>query len=176
MGGVDAVAQTRPGAQARPDAPAQVRPDAPAQPRPDASTAPRSEAPAQPRQGPPHEWTFGSWTGGIFPAGDADTPACFGSPTVIFTRDIVMRVSVVDTAYRERTIETVAQTPTGLEFRFTAAAPVLGPMGARQAPDAGFGCPGGPNVLKIERRGPDELAFPGCAEFPATLKRCTASR
>ena len=88
----------------------------------------------RPAQGPPHEWTFGSWTGGIFPAGDTEGAACLGSPTVIFTRDIVMRVSVVDTAYRERTIETVAQTPTGLEFRFTAAPPVLGPMGPRAAP------------------------------------------
>src|SRR4051794_26884567 len=134
------------------------------------------DAGAQQRQGPPHEWVFGSWTGGIFPAGDAGTPACFGGPTVIFTRDIVMRVSVLDTAYRERTIETVAQTPNGLEFRFPPPAPVVGPMGARQAPDAGFGCDGGPNVLRVERKGPDEIAFPGCAEFPSTLKRCTTPK
>ena len=57
--------------------------------------------------------------GGLFPALDSDTPACLGSPTVIFTRDIVMRVSVLDTAYRQRTIETVALQPDGLEFRFT---------------------------------------------------------
>lgn len=133
------------------------------------------DADAQPRQGPPHEWTFGSWTGGIFPPGETEGAACLGSPTVIFTRDIVMRASVVDTAYRERTIETVAQTPKGLEFRFTAAPPVLGPMGPRAAPDAGFGCPGGPNVLSVERKGPDELAFPGCSEFPSTLKRCTTA-
>ena len=133
------------------------------------------DADAQTRQGPPHEWTFGSWTGGIFPAGETEGGACLGSPTVIFTRDIVMRVSVVDTAYRERTIETVAQTPNGLEFRFTAAPPVFGPMGPRAAPDAGFGCPGGPNVLRVERKGPDELAFPGCSEFPSSLKRCTTA-
>ncbi|MFZ4406554.1 MAG: hypothetical protein ACOYOH_04395 [Paracraurococcus sp.] len=130
------------------------------------------DAGAQQRQGPPHEWTFGVWTGGLFPAGDMDMPACFGAPTVIFTRDIVMRISVVDTAYRERVIETVAQTPGGLEFRFSPAAPVLGPMGARAAPDAAFGCAGGPSVLRVERRGPDEMAFPGCGEFPSTLKRC----
>lgn len=133
------------------------------------------DADAQARQGPPHEWTFGPWTGGIFPAGETEGAACLGSPTVIFTRDIVMRVSVVDTAYRERTIETVAQTPNGLEFRFIAAPPVLGPMGPRAAPDAGFGCPGGPNVLRVERKGPDELAFPGCTEFPSSLKRCTTA-
>jgi len=131
------------------------------------------DAAAQQRQGPPHEWTFGAWTGGLFPPGDTDTPACMGGPIVIFTRDIVMRISVVDTAYRERVIETVAQTPGGLEFRFSAAPPVLGPMGPRAAPDAGFGCPGGPNVLRVERRGADEMAFAGCVEFPATLKRCS---
>lgn len=143
----------------------------------DAEAQPRSTtSPAQPRQGPPHEWVFGSWTGGIFPPGDAGTPACFGNPTVIFTRDIVMRISVLDTAYRERTIETVAEVPNGLEFRFIQAAPVLGPMGPRPAPDAGFGCPAGPNALRVERKGPDEIAFPGCAEFPSTLKRCTTAR
>jgi hypothetical protein len=40
-----------------------------------------------PRQGPPHEWVFGVWTGGIFPVGEVDPAACFGAPTVIFTRD-----------------------------------------------------------------------------------------
>lgn len=132
------------------------------------------DAGAQQRQGPPHEWTFGAWTGGLFPALDADGPSCFGSPTVIFTRDIVMRVSVLDTAYRQRTIETVALQPDGLEFRFTPLAPAGGPLGNRLPPDVGFGCGGNPNVLKVERKGPDEIAFPGCSEFPSTLKRCTA--
>ncbi|MBK1661215.1 hypothetical protein [Paracraurococcus ruber] len=131
------------------------------------------DAGAQPRQGPPHEWVFGAWTGGIFPALDADTPACFGAPTVIFTRDIVMRVSVLDTAYRQRTIETVASTPDGLEFRFTPLAPVGSPLGNRIPPDVGFGCAGNPNALTVQRKGPDEIAFPGCAEFPSPLKRCS---
>ena len=133
------------------------------------------DAGAQQRQGPPHEWTFGVWTGGIYPAGDAASPACAGSPTVIFTRDIVMRVSVLDTAYRQRTIETVAQTPDGaLEFRFSPPGPVVGALGGRVPPDAGFGCGGNPNVLRVERKGPDEIAFAGCSEFPSTLKRCTS--
>jgi hypothetical protein len=133
------------------------------------------DAGAQQRQGPPHEWTFGVWTGGLYPAGDTGTPACFGSPTVIFTRDVVMRVSVLDTAYRQRTIETVALQPDGLEFRFTPMAPVVGPLGNRMPPDAGFGCGGNPNILRVERKGPDEIAFPGCTEFPSTLKRCTTA-
>ncbi|MFC7542644.1 hypothetical protein ACFQU2_28615 [Siccirubricoccus deserti] len=100
------------------------------------------------------------------PAGDTDTPACFGSPTVIFTRDVVMRATPLDTAYRQRNIETVAVQPNGLEFRFTPAAPVMGAMGPRAANDAGFGCSGNPNLLRVERRGPDEIVFPDCSEFP----------
>ena len=133
------------------------------------------DAGAQQRQGPPHEWTFGTWTGGLFTATDTTTPACFGTPTVIFTRDVVMRVSSLDTAYRERIIETVAQRAGGLEFRFTPASPVIGALGGRMPPDIGFGCDGNPNLLRVERRGPDEIAFPDCKEFPATLKRCTTT-
>ncbi|MCO6418876.1 hypothetical protein JYK14_22330 [Siccirubricoccus sp. KC 17139] len=132
------------------------------------------DAGAQPRPGPPHEWSFGAWTGGIFPPGDGnDTPACFGSPVVIFTRDVVMRATPLDVAYRQRNIETVAGTPNGgLEFRFTPAPPVMSAIGPRPANDAGFGCEGGPNVLRVERRGPDEIVFPNCSEFPSPLKRC----
>jgi hypothetical protein len=127
---------------------------------------------AQPRPGPPHEWVFGAWTGGQYPPNDWDSLACFGSPTVIFTRDLVMRATALDTAYRQRTIETVALQPNGLEFRFTPVQPMAGPLGARMPPDVGFGCGGNPNVLRVERRGPDEIVFPGCNEFPSALRRC----
>ena len=130
------------------------------------------DAGAQQRQGPPHEWVFGVWTGGQFPPGDNDLPACFGSPTIIFTRDVVMRATALDTAYRQRTIETVALQPNGLEFRFSPISPIIGPLGPRLPPDFGFGCGNNPNVLRVERRGPDEIAFPGCNEFPSNLKRC----
>ena len=76
------------------------------------------------RPSPPHEWVFGAWTGGIFPIGEVDPAACFGSPTVIFTRDVVMRVAVLDAAYHQRAIETAATLPDGgLEFRFLPVAP-----------------------------------------------------
>ena len=127
----------------------------------------------QPRQGPPHEWMYGAWTGGQFPPGEGDSPACFGGATVIVTRDVVMRSTALDTAYRQRTIETVGQTPNGLEFRFSPAAPIVGPLGARMPTDAGFGCDGNPNLLRVERRGPNEVVFPKCSEFPSPLKRCT---
>jgi hypothetical protein len=130
------------------------------------------DAGAQQRAVPPHAWIFGAWTGGIFPPGETESPDCFGSPTVIFTRDIVLRASSVDTAYRERVIETVAQQQTGLEFRFAPAAPVMTALGPRMAPDSGFGC-ANPNALKVERSGPNEISFPNCDEFPAPLRRCT---
>jgi hypothetical protein len=120
---------------------------------------------AQPRQGPPHEWMFGSWTGGIFPAVETEGPGCFGNVTLIVTRDVIMRVSSLDLAYRQRAIETVAITPTGLEFR-------LVPLGGRVPPEVGFGCDGNPNLLRVTRNGPDEVLMTGCIEFPSTLRRC----
>jgi hypothetical protein len=121
---------------------------------------------------PPHAWVFGSWTGGIFPPTDTEGPRCTGQPTVIFTRDVVMRASPLDVPYRQRLIETVAAQPEALDFRFVPAAPQSTPFGARLPPDIGFGCPGGPNTLRVERRGPDEIVFPDCADFPSPLKRC----
>ncbi|WP_421990562.1 hypothetical protein [Roseococcus sp.] len=121
---------------------------------------------AQTRQGPPHEWMFGGWTGGIFPVVDTDGPACFGNATVIVTRDIVMRVSSLDVAFRQRAIETVAITPDGLEFRLVP----LG--GGRPIPETGFGCDGNPNLLRVVRRGENEVIFPNCGEFPGPLQRC----
>jgi len=133
-----------------------------------------ADAGAQQGSGPPHEWVLGVWTGGQFPAGDTDTQACYGAATVIFLRDVVMRSTPLDVAFRQRLIETAASTPNGLEFRFVPAQPVGGPLGARVPPDAGFGCDDNPNLLRVERRGPNEIVFPGCRDFPSPLKRCTA--
>ncbi|WP_372618232.1 hypothetical protein [Falsiroseomonas sp.] len=127
---------------------------------------------AQQRAEPPHAWVFGSWTGGIFPAGETTGARCLGQPTVIFTRDVVLRASALDVVYRQRLVETVTAGPEALEFRFVPAAPQATPFGARLPPDIGFGCPGGPNALRVERRGPDEIVFPDCDEFPSPLKRC----
>lgn len=123
---------------------------------------------------PPHAWIFGSWTGGMFPAADTEGPRCFGQPTLIFTRDVVMRSSLVDVPYRQRLIETVAATPNGLEFRFVGAPPQMGPLGPRTPPDIGFGCSDNPNLLRVERRGEHEIVFPDCADFPSPLRRCVA--
>jgi hypothetical protein len=131
-------------------------------------------APAAAQSGPPHDWLFGSWTGGLFPPVDADSPACLRAPTVIFTSDVVLRASSLDVAYRQRTVETVGATASGVEFRFAPAIAVVSPLGARVPQDSGFGCPGGANVLRVERRGPNEIFFPGCDEFPGPLKRCSA--
>jgi hypothetical protein len=47
-------------------------------------------------------------------------------------------------------------------------------MGGRLPPDIGFGCGGSPDLLRVQRRGPDEIAFPDCTDFPSPLKRCVA--
>jgi len=127
---------------------------------------------AQNRGTPPHEWVFGSWIGGQFPPGEIAGQQCQGSATVIFPRDVVMRASALEVAYRQRIIETVALVPDGLEFRFLPPAPTGGSFGGRSPPDAGFGCDNNPNLLRVRRRGPDEIIFPGCVEFPSTLRRC----
>jgi hypothetical protein len=123
---------------------------------------------------PPHAWVFGSWTGGIFPPGDTMGARCAGQPIVIFARDVVLRASPFDVTYRQRVVETVSAAPDALEFRFLPAAPQATPFGTRVPPDAGFGCPGGPNALRVERRGPNEIVFPNCTEFPLPLRRCGA--
>jgi hypothetical protein len=126
------------------------------------------------RQVPPHAFLFGAWTGGLFPAVDASGPACLAQPSVIFTADVVMRASLTDVAYRQRLVETVSVQGNRFEFRLLPAAPVLGALGARVPPDAGFGCPGGANVLRVERRGEDQIVFPDCAEFVSPLLRCAS--
>jgi hypothetical protein len=142
-----------------------------------ALAAPLAAADAQQpqQQVAPHAWLFGSWTGGIFPAADNEGPACFAQPTVIFTRDVVMRVSVLEVPYRQRLIETVAGGPDGVEFRLAPASAAIAPLGGRLPPDSAFGC-ANPNNLRVERRGPDEIFFPDCAEFPSPLRRCVSPR
>ncbi len=124
---------------------------------------------------PPHAWVFGSWTGGIFPAGETSGPRCTGQPSVIFTRDVVMRSSMFDVSYRQRLIETVATGPDVLEFRLVPVPTQSSALGSRVPSDIGFGCPSGPNGLRVERRGPDEIVFPNCSEFPSPLVRCTGN-
>jgi hypothetical protein len=124
---------------------------------------------------PPHAWAFGSWTGGIFPAGETTGARCTGQPSVIFTRDVVLRASVFDVAYRQRLIETVQATDNVLEFRLVPVPAQSGPLGSRLPPDIGFGCAGGPNSLRVERRGPNEIVFPNCADFPSPLQRCVGN-
>jgi hypothetical protein len=122
--------------------------------------------------GPPHAWLFGTWLGGVFPPGDTRGWECFGNAVIIVTRDVVMRATSLDIAYRQRFIETAAASPDGLEIRFAPAQPVPSAFGMRMPEDAGFGCGGNPDVLIVRRLSEDEIALPGCVEFPATLRRC----
>ena len=121
---------------------------------------------------PPHAFLFGVWTGGLFPvpSGPLSPLACFAQPVVIFTKDVVMRVTLTSPFMLQREIETAAPSRAGIEMRFVGAAsggPLVG--GGPALP--GFGCDSA-DVLHVQRRGQDEITFPGCADFPNPLVRC----
>lgn len=127
---------------------------------------------------PPYAWLYGSWTGGLFPAPTALTAeTCLAQPVVIFTRDLVLRASLTEDTYTQRVIRAAQPTPEGVAFRFepsgggAAAAGLLGLPAPTQL--SGFGCPS-PDLLVVQRRGDNEIAFPGCADFPNPLVRCPA--
>lgn len=140
--------------------------------------APAGNAASPPASGPPHGWLFGSWTGGLFPAPSVVTAqACLAQPTVIFTRDVVLRASLTDPSYAERIVAT-AQTRGGeTDFVFAPAvdATASASAGLLQVappkPDPGFGCES-PDVLHVVRRSDNQIVFPGCASFPEPLVRC----
>lgn len=139
-----------------------------------ASVVPPATGPAT-AQGtnlPPHAWLFGTWTGGIFPAPNGlSNQACLSQPTVIFTRDLVLRATITDLMLTQREIETARASPQGAEFRFTSAGTGSGLLGIGPGLNAGFGCES-PDVLHVQRRGDNEIVFPGCADFPNPLVRC----
>lgn len=122
---------------------------------------------------PPHAWLFGTWTGGLFPA-PSGLSAQTCQPVAIFTRDVVMRATLLDPNPVQRVIETVRATPAGTEFRFVAVPPAPasgGLLDLAAPPTTGFGC-ADPDALVVQRRGANEIAFPGCADFPNPLVRC----
>jgi len=138
------------------------------------SGAPRARA-QQPL--PPQAWLFGAWIGGLFPPPSViGAQECLAQPVVIFTRDIVMRITIVDQAYTQRLVETARSTGNGVEFRFDRPLQVAqsSPFGLTQGgSEVGFGCED-PDVLHVQRHGDNEISFPGCPEFPYPLIRCPA--
>ncbi len=134
-----------------------------------------ASAATQDARQPPHAWLFGTWTGGIFPVPSGlSSQACLSQPVVIFTRDLVLRATLTEQVLTQREIETARSSPQGTEFRFAAA-----PGGGSGLLDSGvgrangFGCTS-PDELHVQRRGENEIAFPGCADFPNPLIRCQA--
>jgi hypothetical protein len=108
--------------------------------------APRAQTAAP---APPHAWLFGAWTGGIFPAPSAMTAQqCLAQPTVIFTRDLVMR------------FEAAPIPPANANL-----------LGLTPPTTVGFGC-SSPDELHVVRKGENEITFPDCSDFPYPLVRC----
>jgi len=131
---------------------------------------------AQPAPSPPHAWLYGSWTGGLFPVPSGlSAQACLAQPVVIFTKDIVLRGTVIDQIYHQRVIETVRSGPNTTDFRFIPnpgadiSSGIFG--GPATTPQPGFGC-ADPNALHVVKRGENEIIFEGCRDFPEPLYRC----
>ena len=128
---------------------------------------------------PPHSWLFGAWIGGLYPPpATVGAEECLSQPTVIFTRDIVMRATLTELTFTQREIDTARATATGAEFRFLApvqpaaeGGPLFGPPGG--TPVVGFGCETA-NVLHVLRRSENEISFPHCSDYPYPLIRCPA--
>jgi hypothetical protein len=137
-------------------------------------------APTASAQGslPPHAWLFGAWIGGLFPPPSTITAQeCLAQPVVMFTRDIVMRATIIEQLYTQRLVETARSTGNGVEFRFARSLQMTqsSPFGLSQGDggETGFSCEN-PDVLHVQRRGENEISFPGCPEFPYPLVRCPA--
>ena len=132
---------------------------------------------SQTSQLPPHAWLFGAWIGGLYPPPvTLGAEECLAQPVVIFTRDLVLRATITDLTYTQRTVETARATATGAEFRFmapvqppTTGGTLFGPPGA--APVVGFGCETA-NELHVLRHGENQISFPHCSDFPYPLIRC----
>jgi hypothetical protein len=134
------------------------------------------QAGAQTSTGLPQAFLLGSWTGGLFPPPSlVSAEQCLAQPTVIFTRDVVMRATLTDQFYVQRAIETARGTGSGIEFRFTSATPMNEPPPAMAGLGGsgliGFGCENS-DVLHVQRITPNEIQFPGCRDFPFPLVRC----
>jgi len=134
-----------------------------------------STSPVHSQPAPPQAFLLGAWTGGLFPAPSALSAAqCLAQPTVIFTRDVVMRATYTDAFYVQRLIETARGTGNGVDFQFS---PSASPAAAPGLPDftgggtTGFGC-GSTDVLHVQRITPNQIRFPGCTDFPFPLVRC----
>ena len=127
---------------------------------------------------PPHAWLFGAWTGGLFPAAQHLTAeACLAQPSVVFTRDVVLRASLTDATYVQRVVATARASTGRTDFTFAsvpatsgATDPLTG-LPTTGSAAQGFGC-AGPDELHVARVSANEITFPGCADFPNPLVRC----
>jgi hypothetical protein len=124
---------------------------------------------------PPHAFLFGSWTGGLFPPPSrVSVQGCLAQPSVIFTRDAVLRATLTDVLYIQRAVETARGTTNGFNIRLVPAGGTQGEglLGAGD-PGLGFGCEV-PDDLPVQRLSPNEIRFIGCKDFPFPLVRCPA--
>ncbi len=130
---------------------------------------------ANAQQQAPQAFLLGAWTGGIFPPPTVISAGeCLAQPTVIFTRDVVLRATLMDVFYVERLVETARGTGNGIDIQFSAStAPGTPSLTGFTQGDNGFGCDS-PDILHVERISQNQIRFPDCKDFPFPLVRCPA--
>jgi hypothetical protein len=138
---------------------------------------PPAAAAATAPSGPPHGWLFGVWTGGLYPPPTKPgAQICLGQPSVIFTRDVVLRATLTEVAYVQRLVETARTSANHTDFRLVPEAPPAtggtSPLGlVLDQPNHGFGCEDA-DTLHVRRLNATTITFPGCSDFPYPLVRC----
>jgi hypothetical protein len=134
-----------------------------------AQAAPMRPAAAQPA--PPHAWLFGMWAGGVYPAPPNMSPAeCEARATFVVTQDAVIHSTLTHPDAIQNLIASVRGTPNGTIFLLAPSDTKPDTIGG-VTEDLGFGCPE-PNILRVVRVGPNQIAFPDCKGFPSPLVRC----
>ncbi len=122
---------------------------------------------------PPHAWLFGAWAGGIYPAPPNMSAAeCEARATFVVTRDVIVHSTLTHPTAIQNLIASVRGTPQGTIFAL-APTDTKPETIAGITEDLGFGCPQ-PDVLRVVKIAPNEIAFPDCAGFPSPLVRCPA--
>ena len=85
---------------------------------------------------------------------------------------------ITDQLYAQRLVETARVPATAWSSASPARwpRPPAGPFNLSPgggSNDVGFGC-ASPDFLHVQRRGENEITFPGCTDFPYPLVRCPA--
>jgi hypothetical protein len=99
---------------------------------------------------------------------------CQESATFVVTQDEIIHSTLTHPDAIQNLIASVRGTPNGTIFLLAPSDTKPESFGGIPQ-DLGFGCPE-PNVLRVVKVGPNQIAFPDCKGFPSPLVRCSPPR